>query len=445
MSIFWIAAAALTVLTLGLILPALLRKPEQSDDAAALDELNAKIFQSRMEELEKDLDTGVLSQEAFDTAKQDLEDELLYDLSGKGGAKESRGTGNIAAIVVGAGVPVIAVIMYLQIGSSDLIPKLANAAQVEADRQAAVSRAQSENNGQMPSVQEMLGALEQRLERNPDDAEGWFMLGRSYVIMRRYGDAVKAFGEAQRILPLDLDIMAAAAEAQALANSNIFEGEAIALLDKVLSIMPEHQRALNLRAFAHFQNKEFELAVQRWQALRSQYPADAKQVASIDEFIQNAVSAAAEEGIQLSNVSTPAAPVATANVVAPAEEAPVPQAAAADGVAVKVRVNLSGRLISKVSPGDTVFVFARAVNGPRMPLAIVRKQVSDLPFTVTLDDTMAMMPAAKLSGFKQVTIGARVSKSGQAIPQSGDLSGEVTPVSPAQAPEVEVVIDTPVP
>jgi cytochrome c-type biogenesis protein CcmH len=126
---------------------------------------------------------------------------------------------------------------------------------------------------------------------------------------------------------------------------------------------------------------------------------------------------------------------------APAAPAPAPAQKATGGAALSVKVSLDPALRERLAPGDTVFVYARAVEGPPMPLAVVRRPATELPFTVTLDDSMAMVPAMSLSRFDSVRVSARVSHSGNAMPQSGDLRGEVSPVKVASSSVIEIVIN----
>jgi cytochrome c-type biogenesis protein CcmH len=188
---------------------------------------------------------------------------------------------------------------------------------------------------------------------------------------------------------------------------------------------PDNVKALWLAGHWKNQQGSYADAVRYWQQAAQLLPPEGKDAEVIAQ--------------QISQVRAKLAP---GEVV----EAPAPrQQPAAAGKAITVNVTLDPQVAAGAAAGDTVFIFARALSGPRMPLAIVRKQVSDLPLTVTLDDSTAMAPAMKLSNFEEVTVGARVSKSGTAMPQSGDLQGLVEPVVPGSGPAIELSIDSRVP
>ncbi len=204
-----------------------------------------------------------------------------------------------------------------------------------------------------------------------------------------------------------------------------FSDRAGALLLKALDSEPDNLKALWLAGHWKYQQGEYADAVQYWQRVEQQLPPDGTDAQVIAQQIRQAHAR-----------------------LSPDEQAglpqPVPDVAAA-GKALTVNVMLDPQLAADAAGEDTVFIFARAVEGPRMPLAILRKQVRDLPVTVTLDDSTAMSPAMKLSNFDQVAVGARISKSGNAMPQSGDLQGMLSPVAPGSEQPIDLQIDSRVP
>jgi cytochrome c-type biogenesis protein CcmH len=211
------------------------------------------------------------------------------------------------------------------------------------------------------------------------------------------------------------------------------------LLEKALAGDPDNIKALWLMGHWKNQQAAYREALDYWQRAAALLPETGKDAEIIAEQIAQArqqLGLPVEEAMQTAAASTTATPV-TADTA--------PAGAAETGATIEVSVSLDPELAAQAAPEDTVFIFARAAAGPRMPLAIVRKQVRELPVTVTLDDSLAMSPAMVLSRFEQVTVGARISKSGNAMPQSGDLQGTVTPVTTRDAAAIELTIDSRVP
>ena len=275
MTEFWVIAGGMIVAALAFILPPLLRGQAAVPDSATRD-LNIRLYRERMKELETDLETGRIRPEQLDAARADLEQELLYDVSGATpvGLKEGRLGGRLVAAVLTVTLPVGALGLYWQLGASRLIPAMQASAGSSSGTTAAVSGVQpvAERAGAVGSVEQMVVTLAQRLETNPEDAQGWQMLGRSYVHLQRYGEAVEAFGNALRVGGEDPDVMTGLAEAIAFANSNRLTDRPVELLDRSLQLRPDHTRALWLRGFAHFQSGEYQLAIERL-ATGGEYPA----------------------------------------------------------------------------------------------------------------------------------------------------------------------------
>lgn len=451
MTEFWVIAGGMVVAALAFILPPLLRGGAVASTDETRD-LNIELFRARMQELEADLESGRIRPEQLDAARADLEQELLYDVSGgeSAGLKEGRLGGRLAAAVLTLAIPVAALGLYWQLGASRLIPALqASASSPPATKVAAAGGqrvAQGEN--AVGSVEEMVATLAQRLEVAPEDAQGWQMLARSYVHLQRYGEAVEAFGNALRIGGENPDVMTGLAEAIAFANNNRLTKRPVELLDRSLQLQPNHTRALWLRGFAHFQSNEFELAIERWQRVASTLPPDSREAEDVVASIREARERLGQPGeAQVTMAETqPADTGGTGSPAlvrgAPSDSDAKDESGTMDGKSIVVRVEIDEQLFSQVEPNDTVFVFARSVDGPRMPAAIVRRQVRDVPFTVTLDDSMSMSPSMKLSQFPQVTLNARVSSTGNAMRQSGDIEGVVTPVQPGTPDAVVLRINT---
>ncbi len=256
-------------------------------------------------------------------------------------------------------------------------------------------------------IGEMADKLAARLKSNPDDAQGWTMLARSRVALGQHAKAVEAFERAERLRPRDADLLADYADALAMSQGRSLEGAPAALLRRALEIDPHHAKALALAGTAAFDRKDYAQAVRDWETLAQFEPPGGPFAGQVRDGIAEARRLG---GLPPAPASAPAADLQ-------------PGAATIAGT-----VTLAPALAGRASPDDVLFVFARAVDGPRMPVAIVRKRVKDLPLQFTLDDSMAMSPDAKLSSVRRVIVGARVSHSGNAVPQEGDLQGSTPAV-----------------
>jgi cytochrome c-type biogenesis protein CcmH len=212
-----------------------------------------------------------------------------------------------------------------------------------------------------------------------------------------------------------------------MANGNQLTGRPAEVLATALELDPRQTKALWLTGFVHYQNQDYEGALRYWQQLSGILPADSKDAATVAQYIQ-----LVQGKLGQSPETATTTPTATASSSGATKQ-------------VSVQVQLDPALQGQTRPDETVFIFARATQGPRMPLAIVRKQVSDLPLTVTLDDSMAMTPAMVLSNFDAVTVGARVSRAGTAMAQSGDLQGTVSPVTPGAEEVIQLTISEVIP
>jgi cytochrome c-type biogenesis protein CcmH len=262
----------------------------------------------------------------------------------------------------------------------------------------------------------MTDKLSQRLKEKPDDVEGWSMLARSYSVLGRHADALKAYEKASNLRKDDPTLLADYADSLAVNNNSNLEGEPMKLVDRALHLDPKNLKALYLAGTYAFNKKDYTSAITFWEKLI--------QVGPPGNVFATQVEPAIAEARNLAGLPPAAKPLDAA----PKAGAAAPSAAAANAT-VSGTVTLSAALAKQAQPEDTVFVFARPAEGSRMPLAIMRKQVKDLPISFTLNDSMAMSPATALSTANKVIVGARISKSGNAMPQPGDLAGQSAPVS----------------
>jgi len=395
------------------LLPPLIQKvkDQTSEEVFDRDELNVTIFKDQLAELERDLSVNILSQEQFELAKHDLESSFLQ--GGDAEASEpvsqmDRVIGRSAAVVIAILIPILAVTLYNTLGAG------------EAGLHPEDARPQVQAEGHEGSLEEQVRKLQDHLQENPDDAEGWGMLARSYYFLKQYGAAAETFARASSLQQdSNAELLADYADALAMANGRNMAGKPYELAKKSLAINPKFQKALWLAGTATYQSGNFEATLGYWQRLLAIFPSGSENYLQMQK---NIAEIQQKLGLPVD------APMQTQT------------AAAAGGASISGVVRLHESLMLDAAIGDTLFVYARAATGPRMPLAIVRKTVKDLPFEFTLDDSMAMRPNMKLSSFQQVVVGARISKSGNAMPQPGDLQVVSQPMGVDGVQGVELVI-----
>ena len=409
MILFWSLAALLIAGALLFVLPPLLRRSAQhgvtAPDNAAL---NIAVYRDQQRELDADRNAGTITDEQYDRACLELERRLLDDVAADGNAAPvaARATSRTPAVIAGLAVPLLAVGLYFTVGNPRALAPVA----IPTDTSKGVTAAQ---------VEAMVAKLAERMKQNPDDPQGWAMLGKSYAVMGRYEDAAAAYGKAADRVGDNPNLLADYADALAMANGQNLQGKPEALVMRALKIDPDHAKSLALAGAVAFEKKDYATAIGHWEKLVKQVPPDSEMARNVQASIAEARGLAGE------NKSGSAA-------------------ATGKAAGVSGTVTLAAVLKAKAAPDDTVFIFARAAandGSPRMPLAILRKKVSDLPITFTLDDSTAMSPATRLSGTPQIIIGARVSKSGEAMPQPGDLQGLSKPMSHT-GKDISIVIDT---
>lgn len=388
MTAFIVSAAVLLLLAVAIVLRPLLGGG--TGTGVARDKANFQIYRDQFAELENDLRSGVLGAEQFDQAKADLERRVLEEAARPTEGVTAMRRGRAVPIAIGVLIPVAAVLLYIQFGTPEGLDATHHAARDVSSMTAG-------------HFQEMTGKLAARLRENPDDAEGWMMLGRAYRAMERFEEAADALRKAVALNPGNADLLADLAEALALRNGRTLAGEPTRLLERALKLDPHNDKILALSGSAAFERKDYKAAVRHWEALLKR--------PGVSGDLAQALSAGIAEAKTLSTGK---------------------KTVAANSPAGRVSgtVTLEAALRARAAPEDTVFVYARAAQGPRMPLAIVKVRVKDLPYNFSLDDSMAMMPEMKLSAFEEVIVGARVSKSGGAKPAAGDLEGASAAVRP---------------
>lgn len=442
MTYFWIIAGIFIVVALLFVLPTLLRNREEDANSVDNDDANVSVYRDQLAELEIDLNNDILSQEQYDKSKQELQQRMLQDIPEKKTMinKIQKKSRNIAtSTILTLTIPLSAIFLYLTIGDTRGFmsqAQLANATQMQhANARGGAGAGGVDGHPEFSSV---VDNLVLRLNSNPEDMEGWVMLARTYAIMNRFEDASNTYAKLNELVPDNPQILSDYADMLAMANQGSLSGKPTELIQQALSIDPEYPKALALAGTIQFEQKSFNEAAQYWERLLAVIPADSQLASSVRESIADAKS--------LAKGDVPAAQPA----VSKAETAPVvaPQnskaSTAETGTSISGTVTISEALASRASANDTLFIYARAETGPRMPLAILQLKVKDLPAAFSLNDDMAMTPTMKISSFPKVVVEARVSKSGQAVPTSGDLQGFSQPVNLGQN-DIAIVINQQVP
>lgn len=409
MTAFWMVVALLLAGALLFVVPPLLRSGG-GKTIASQREISLQIHRDQLADLQRDRAEGLISQEQYESGKRELERRVLDETAALDAARPAPQSGRWVGIAVALAVPAIALGLYLKLGNLDGLnppaPELAQGGQVDAH---SVSPQQ---------IEAMVAKLADKLKQDPDNPEGWQMLARASLYMQRYDEASRAFAEYVKRVPGDAQALADYADALAMAKGRKLIGEPEGIIAKALAADPNNIKALALAGSVEFDKQAYAKAVAHWEKILTLVPAESP----IAQSMKNGIAEARAKG------------------KLPGASPPIAQASGAAGK-VAGSVSLAPALGGKVSPEDTVFVFARAAEGPRMPLAILRKQVKDLPVQFVLDDSMAMAPAMKLSSFPRVIVGARISKSGDATPQRGDLEGLSAPLA-VGAEKIAIVIDS---
>ncbi len=449
--LFWLLAILITLAVIATLVWPLLRR--QRNRTVIRREVNVQVLRDQLLELEADLTAGTLNQTQYDDAKMDISRRLLEDLTADPlvpvapvDPRQLRSNRTLAIGIV-ALVPILGLTAYLTFGTPSALERepasAAAAPAAEADgAKGEDGQAGAKHSISPAKIQAMVDQLQKKLEANPNDAQGAAMLARALNFMGKFPEAVAAYKKAVPLNPGDAELFADYADALAMTQNKTLGPEPMKLVQQALKIDPANMKALALSATEAFQRKDYKSAIDFWK--RAIPPAQQREPEMAQQFRVNIMEANQLGGGKLIADSdipggAPTADASAAPMAAAASPAPAEPAAAAGGPGISGRVTLSAALKAKVSPGDSVFIFAKAASGPPMPLAVMRAKAGDLPMDFKLDDSMAMMPGLKLSGFPALIVGARISKTGNAIPASGDMQGAVKDVKPgASGVQIEI-------
>ena len=428
MNTFLFISGGMVIIAILLLAPTLLRQRHQAREETR--EYNIRIARERLAELEKENSKGELSDEEFAQAKQDLEIALAQDLSTASASvqhSDNKGTARITLALITVALPLMVYAIYQQVGSPEHL-HIAGPGQPQPV-------ASQGHDGQMPSISELVGELEKRLQEKPDNPEGWFLLGRTYMKLERYTDAVRAYESLNELMPGQPAAMISLVDALAMQADGQVTERGVQLLEQILDIDPQEATALWLLGNAAAQQGDDRRALDNWSRA---LPLLADDPGMQQQLRMQIGEIEARSGLK-ADIPAPPPPIMPAPEPTQSAQAPSQPAAVEEGL--QVEVALDAEMLDRVSSSDTVFVYAKAVSGPPMPLAVARHRVADLPLKVVLNDNMAMMPQMKLSSFDRVLVGARISRAGQAMPQSGDLQSSEVEAASDSTENIQLLIN----
>lgn len=402
---FILAATLLVLVVLAILLLPLWRPPKTASSVGRR-EANLDILRDQMRELEHDRSEGILSDADLKQAKGELQRRLLDEVQPET-TSIAVGGGRLTALALLIFIPLAAAAGYLILGKPQALDPMQTQARIGPQQ-----------------LEAMLGKLVEKLKKNPEDTKGWVMLARSYKVLGRFAESAEAYGHGSALVDKDPSLLADYAEVLAQAHGGSFTGQPGELLSRALKIDPNEPQALFLSGAAAAERKDFSAVAQHWERLLLQLQPGSEEAQHLEAAVAKAREIVAREG----------------GKPGPANNRPSSVKAATGAEAISGEVTIGGKLAGQAKPGDLLYVFARAEDGSRMPLAVVRAQLADLPLRFQFTDSMALPGGGKISDFKTVSIEARVAKAGRAQSSSGDLFGTLSGVKPGSR-NLRVLID----
>ncbi|MCQ8104694.1 c-type cytochrome biogenesis protein CcmI [Methylomonas sp. SURF-2] len=393
-TLFWLIVAGLILIALAMLVPALLTKQLPVDDGHQ--QRNIKIARQRLTELKQQLQEGALTQTQFDEQYAELQLILSDDIESAVHTPASKSRGRWVIPLLALLLPCLSLFIYLMLGDANALNKI----ELQANQTKAAE-----------NVAQMIAKLEQRLQQQPEDIEGWKMLGRSYSYLQQYQQAAEVYAKLYASQPQDSDVQLQYANSLAMSRGGRMSGEPEQLIDLVLQKHPDDDNALWLAGVARAERGEYRQAKQYWEKLAGLLPAGSESLPQVRQMLAALDAELAK------------------------------QAGAVPAIEIPLRVELDPALKNLPAADSTVFIYAQALTGPKMPLAIARKQLADLPLELVLNDSMAMQADTHLGNYQQLRIVARVSQSGQAATQPGDLIGSVEISQPFAAQTARILIN----
>ncbi|HEB82644.1 MAG TPA: c-type cytochrome biogenesis protein CcmI [Gammaproteobacteria bacterium] len=442
--IFWAILVVMLLVAISLLVYPLIRV--RGSSAIAYKDSNLQINADKLRELDEDLEEGRIDQAFYQAAREELDRELLIDIPEA--SQQTAAEHYVAAaerhpaiaLLISVFVPMLALLLYLQLGMHSASDETQLTAQTAAQKQAG-------------SIEEMTQKLQARVEANGGTVEEWTMLARAHKYLGELELAAAAYAAALEQDSENAQLMLERAEVMALNNERRFNDESRALVMRAYELQPDNPNVLWFAGYAEFQYGNYRQAIDlltRLLPMATQEEEVVKSIVSIISQSRDKLIAAGEEVPPMETLIREAMAKAPAAMPAQAQATPAAGAAAASqpaatGTRLQVSVTISDEARSKFNANDAVFVYAKAKQGPRMPLAVKKMTLADLPATVTLDDSMAMMAGMNISAFDQLVVSARVTKTGSAIASSGDYIGQLDVQNDRTESAVNITINKPVP
>jgi cytochrome c-type biogenesis protein CcmH len=382
----FLVAVAVTILVVLLVLmrPYFRRLAPSVTSAASHKDLNSAIYREQFAKLEQDLAEGMIAQADYAQARAELQRRLLEEVQAEDTPVTVRPPRK-TMIGIGLALPIVAGAFYLWIGNPGSLSATAGHQLADAKE-----------------LDRMVAALAQKLEKEPSNYQGWVMLARSYKAMGRNVEAERAFEKAGSFIDDDAQMLANYADVVAGNNGGSLAGKPTQLIQKALKADPDNPMALWLSGTADMEAGKFAQALQTWERLYAMLPPGSDDA----RMLQSAI----DDVRAKSGIVAKLSPALAARAAAPAGQ----------GGKLSGTVELDPALKGKAAPGDTVMIMAH-LPGTRMPLAVMRTRASELPLKFVLDDSLSMNPQSPLSAATEVEVEVRISKTGMAKPESGDL------------------------
>ena len=422
---FWIITILMVVAGLVLLLPAL--RGKKSSDPDGNREQNISIARERMSELKNELEAGTLSKETYDETLEELEKGLLIDVADVDGTATSISAAPAGKMII---IALVVLVPLLSFGLYDLLgsPQYLDVAGPGNHSSMSSNTSVPSTAKELPSMEEMIVGLKKKTAENPDDPNAWYLLGRLYAATEQFPLSVEAYEKLVVVSDRQATALVVLADSLAMTQGGKLAGRPISLVKEALEKEPAHTTALWMAGQAAADQKQYLEAIDYWQRAAQGLQDDKEMLAELRTMIDEAVVLAKGAGMEVAEVS-----------LLPACRNRSP------GNSISIEVTIDPSLLRQIGENDVLFIFARAVSGPPMPLAAIKRQARELPVSIVLDDSSLLRPGTSLSQFEQLKLGARVSRSGQPVAQSGDLQSTVQVVNLGSKEAVLLHIDQQVP
>jgi len=402
---FMLFSVALAVIVVVFLLRPLLSKKAQTTTVER-DAVNVEVVTSHLNDLKRELESGEITEDQYKHYRLELEKIAADDLRKQDAVVEQSQSGNtVLAIIVAMLVPLLSLLVYQQIGNEQAL---------SGEQNVQLENLENSEAG----LAEFIRSVEEDVEKNPNNIESRIALGQVYAELKRYADAVSVYQQLYQLRPDNPAILVDYAEVLALLHDNRLTGKPAQLLDQALSIEPNNSRALWLAGFAALQSGESEKTLTHWRRLQTSLEPDSEVYQQVENLLA-----------QIGASSTTA------------DSGDASQSATVDK-SITVSVSITADLQNNVDPNTTMFVFARAAEGPPMPLAVYKGTAGEIPLSVKLDDSMAMMPNMSLSRFPEIIVGVRLSSNGQPQGQTGDYEGFSGRIVLSDTDLVDVIVNS---